>query len=80
MQGFITHASNPNIITACTNSLKKVPDTLGLAPSLPSILVSRTQLFCSFRKFPTNARKLSSNAVKICPNYLKDVTVSRFLL
>ena len=79
MRGVITHVSDPKINTACTNALKNIPDTLGLAPSCTRILVSRAQLFHAFFKFPATARKFSSPSVKTRPNYLNKVTISSCL-
>ena len=74
--GVITHVYAPKIRTVCTTALKNIPDTLGLYPSLPGILDRRSQLFRAFLRFPTTAGQFPSEAVKICPKYLKDVTVS----
>ena len=53
VRGVSTHVSDPKINTACTTILNNIPDTLGSAPSRPSILVSGAQLFRAFFKFPT---------------------------
>ena len=53
MQGVITHVSNYNIRTACTTTLKNIPENLGLAPSRPSILAICDQLFRDFLRLPT---------------------------
>ena len=73
---FITHVSAPKIITTCTTSLKKILDTLVLAPSLPSIFYRWYQIFRDFRGFPITAGQSPPEAVKIRPNYFKYDTVS----
>ena len=75
MWGVITHVSSTKIKTALTNTLKNIPDTLGLAPYLPSILDSRSQIIQAFRRFPTTAFQSSPKAVKTLPTYLKHVTI-----
>ena len=76
MWGISTHVSDPKSNTDCTTALENIPDTLRLAPSHPRILVSRTQLFRNFFKFPTTAGQLLSPTVNNCPEYFKKVTVS----
>ena len=79
MRGVSTHVSDPNISTACTTALKKIPGTLELASFHPITLVSRAQIFRALLRFPTTADQLSSAAIKTRPVYLEEVTVSRGL-
>ena len=74
--GGITHVSAPNSRTAWTTSLKNIPDTLGLYPSIPSIIGRQAQLFWDFYRFPTTSNQSSSKDIKTQPKYLKDVTIS----
>ena len=53
MRGIITHISEPNISTTCTNALENILGTLGFAPYLPNIIDNRAQLFLGFHRFPT---------------------------
>ena len=80
MSGVITHVSDPNRRTACTTSLKKIPDTRGLLTSCPSILYICAQLFRAFQRFYTLIGQYLSAAIKIHPRYLNKVTVARCLL
>ena len=75
MRGVSTHVSNLNISTVCTTTLNNIPDTLGLEPSRPIILISRAQLFRAVIRFPTTARQLSYTTVKTIHIYLNEVTV-----
>ena len=79
MWRFITHVSAPKTRTAYNTDLKNTPNTLGLAPSLTSILEKRAQLLRALRGFPTTAGQFSCNAFNIRTNYLNNATVSREL-
>ena len=74
MQGVITHASNPKRNTACTITLKKIPDTCSLDLSCPKIIENCAHLFLEFLRFPTTTGQSFSKAVKIQTSYLNDVT------
>ena len=52
MRGVIYHVYDPKISTSFKTAFKKTPDTFGLAPSLPSNLVSQAQIFWPFLRFP----------------------------
>ena len=80
MQGVITHVSNYNIRTACTTTLKNIPENLGLEPYRPRILVSRAQLLLALIRFPNTTVQLLYASVKILPRHLKELTVSSSLL
>ena len=58
-----------------TTAFKNTPNTLGLAPSLPSLLIRRAQLFRALQRLTTTAGQSSSDAIVTRPKYLKDVTV-----
>ena len=76
MRGVSTNILDQKINTAWTIALKNIPDTRGLEPYRPRILVSCAQLFRDFSKFTTTAVQSSPPAVRTCPKYLKEVTVS----
>ena len=67
MSGGITHISDPKRRTACTTTLKKVPDTHMFAPSCPKILIIQDHFFRSFQRFIATAGHPLSEAVIILP-------------
>ena len=76
MQGAITYLYDPKIRTPCTTALKNLRANLVLAPPFTIVLEKRAQIFRAFCMFPTTYSQLSSESVKMRPNYLKDITVS----
>ena len=80
MWGDRTYVSDLNSSNACTTALKNIPDTLGLEPSCPRILASRSQIIRTFLSFPTTAGQSSSATVNTRPRYLEEVTVLSCLL
>ena len=74
MREFITHVSDPKIITACTNALKNIPGTCVFALSFPKIIATRAHFIRALRILPATEGQLLSEAVKIWPMYLKDGT------
>ena len=80
MWGVIYHVSAPTSRTAYTTTFKKIPDTLGLAPSPPIKIHRQDQIFQASHKTPTTDGQYLSKAVKIHPKYLKYLTVSSGLL
>ena len=76
MQKFIIHISDLYISTTCTTTFKNIPDTLGMATSLISILVRWAQPFRAFQSFPTTNGQFLSDAAMILPKYLMIFPVS----
>ena len=74
MQRVIIHVSDLIRITACTNSLKNIPDTLGFSPSLRNIIDNRAKHFLKLFKFLANSGQSSSYSVMILPRYFNDLT------
>ena len=77
MWGVTTHVSAPNNKTDWTTTLKKNPDTCGLAPSLLRIFDIICQTVRSFARFCTTVFQSSSASDSTLPRYLKEVTIFR---
>ena len=77
MWGVITHVSNLNISTACTNAFKNIPDNHRFSPSHSKIIKNLAHFILIFLRSPTTTRQSSYKVSKIRPVYLNDVTKFR---